>query len=180
MTRVYWVERLVVIACVFVASGNPTICGLVDRAAGWELQRSKQSTSPPCPALSNFKPVGVGGGGTSPDGRTHFSVSSYKASDGAILVEYSGYADSPNDAGDELQRWIKSAKKIIVNGRKVNRKGQVLGRRIEALMPVKGSKDSIFAVIWTSGRYFYAIGSRPTCRQVVLAAEKNIDNRGIL
>jgi len=49
----------------------------------------------------------------------------------------------------------------------------VIGKRVEALVPRVRSKDlSVFAVMWTSGRYFHEITS--DCEDAALYTEKNI------
>ncbi|MHB8525863.1 MAG: hypothetical protein ACYDD2_06875 [Candidatus Acidiferrales bacterium] len=137
-------------------------------------QRSKKTDVGGCPVLREFKLIGIGDGGLSADGKTRLSITSYKAPDGTFLVKFFGDSDSPSAATAELEGWVKLASKIIVNSWKRDSQGHVVGRRVEALMPKKGSKDLVFAILWTSGHYFYQVSSSPRCKRAVFEAEENI------
>lgn len=113
--------------------------------------------------------------GSSADRSAWLSYHGYKASNGITLWTVFGDFHSPSEAKAELEYRAKLASKLIVRGMKLDSKGKVIGERVEALLPRKGSKNlSAFDVMWTSGRYFHEVGSSVSCKQAVLSVEKNI------
>jgi hypothetical protein len=109
------------------------------------------------------------------DRSTRLSYHAYKASNGITLQTVFGDFHSPSEAKAELEYRAKLASKIIVRGMKLDSKGNVIGERVETLLPREDLKNlSAFDVMWTSGRYFHEVISSFSCKQAVLSVENNI------
>lgn len=134
------------------------------------IQKTKSAVKNSCPSFRKFKPVGIADG-ASKNG-TGLSSISYEAPDGTYWVKVSGNSPSQSAAEAQLDEWVQSADKVLVNGWKLDAEGHVSGRRVEALVP--SAKGSQFAVMWTSGHYIHEIRSSLACKQAVLETEKNI------
>ncbi|HVB36803.1 MAG TPA: hypothetical protein VND42_06145 [Candidatus Acidoferrales bacterium] len=159
------VALLMVTAC--AASGAQT-----DRPVS-HVQKSRKIVHGECdPRKMTFRAT-IAADGPSADGGTRLSYHVYKASNGITLQTVFGDFDSPSEAKAELEYRAKFAGKIIVRSMKLDPKGNVIGKRVEALLPRVRSKDlSVFAVMWTSGRYFHEITS--DCEDAALYTEKKI------
>lgn len=66
---------------------------------------------------------------------------------------------SSKDALEAFNQELKRAAKIVNLGDKKDRKGAVLGKRAEILVPTNKLRSSVPAVIWTSQDAFYEITS---------------------
>lgn len=139
------------------------------------LQKSIEIAHGGCDPKKTIFRATVAADGPSADRSTRLSYHGYKASSGLTMQTVFGDFDSPSGAKAELEYRAKLASKIIVRGVKLDPKGNVIGERVEALLPREGSKNlSVFDVMWTSGRYFHEVGSSFSCKQAVLPVEKNI------
>lgn len=126
------------------------------------------------PRRVTFHPT-VAADGPSEDHSTRLSYHVYKSSKGIVLQTVYGEFDSSSAANEELEYRVKFASKIIVNGWRLDANGRVMGRRIEAFLPAANPKKaSVFAVMWTWGRYFHELTSN--CRKAALYTEKNAHN----
>jgi len=122
-----------------------------------------------------FRPT-MAADGPSEDHSTRLSYHRYETSKGLALWTVYGKFDSPEAAKAELEYRAGTAVKIVVNGWQLDAKGDILGRRVEALLPSSAPTNrSVFAVMWTADRYFHEIHSN--CKEAVLYAEKNARER---
>lgn len=162
-------ERLFVL---WLAVGMSVCARTLAAQPGQHSRKSEETAVVRCdPRKTKFTPT-IAADGPSEDRSTRLSYHRYETSKGLALGTVYGEFDSPAAATAELEYRAKSAVKIIVNGWQFDAKGDVVGRRVEALLPIsRPINGSIFAVMWTSGRYFHEIQS--TCKEFVLYAEKN-------
>ena len=108
--------------------------------------------------------------GPSPDSGARLSYHSYEAPNGFVLWTAYGDFETPGTAERELDRRIKLAGKVLVNGWQLDEQESVMGRRAEVLVPT--SKGLAFDLMWTWGRYFHEISSSLGCKETVLTVER--------